>query len=305
MHRMLLGLVTGIALAPVYSVAEVQSTRACDLVAASPLDRSRPVGIVGVALDKIDAKVALPTCQAAFKVGPENPRLLYQIGRVFESIKDYDKARGSYEKASRLGNAPAQNMLGTFYEYGRAGLAKNDQEAARLYKLAADQGNAAAETNLGVFYRDGRGGLVKNDQEAARLYKLAADQGDPDGQANLGFFYEYGRRGLAKNDLEAARLYKLAAEQGNAFAQVALARFYGNGSGGVAKNDQEAVRLLKLAQTRATRMQCLSSAHSTQAVEADLSRMSRRPFASSGSRPTAASPWHRTTWARFITKVRA
>jgi hypothetical protein len=63
------------------------------------------------------------------------------------------------------------------YESGRGGLAKNDQEAARLSKLAADQGYAAAQYNLGRFYEGGSGGLAKNDQEAARLYKLAADQG--------------------------------------------------------------------------------------------------------------------------------
>ena len=47
----------------------------------------------------------------------------------------------------------------------------NDKEAARLYKLAADQGNATAQANLGIFFQDGRGGLRKSDQEAARLFE--------------------------------------------------------------------------------------------------------------------------------------
>ena len=47
--------------------------------------------------------------------------------------------------------------------------ASNDQEAARLYKFGAQRGDAAAQNNLGRFYEAGRGGLPKNDQEAAHL----------------------------------------------------------------------------------------------------------------------------------------
>jgi TPR repeat protein len=186
MRRVLLGLVTGLALVPANSVAEdVQSTRACDLTSTSPFDRLRPTGISGVAFDKIDAKIAIPACQAALAAAPANPRLLFQMGRAFDAIKDYDKARGFYEKAAGLGYATAQTALGVFYQNGRGGLPKNDQEAARLYKLAADQGDAFGQLNLGVFYENGRGGLPKNDQEAARLLKLAADQGNVYAQSYL------------------------------------------------------------------------------------------------------------------------
>jgi TPR repeat protein/uncharacterized membrane protein len=145
------------------------------------------------------------------------------------------------------GDAASQNELGTWYENGSGGLAKDDREAARLYKLAADQGDAEGQANLGFFYRNGRGGLTKDDREAARLYKLAADQGNSNAQTNLGFFYETGRGGLAKDDREAARLYKLAADQGNARGQANLGFFYRNGRGGLTKDDREAARLYKLA----------------------------------------------------------
>jgi TPR repeat protein len=36
-------------------------------------------------------------------------------------------------------------------------------------KFAADQGVTLAQYSLGVFYQQGRGGLTKNDEEAARL----------------------------------------------------------------------------------------------------------------------------------------
>ena len=121
-------------------------------------------------------------------------------------------------------DARAQFNLGLLHETGRGGLARNEQEAARLYRLAADQDNPQAQNNLGVFNAAGRGGLSKNDLEAARLYRLAADQGNTSAQANLGVFHEFGRGGLAKNRREAIRLYRLAADQGNAFAQAALDR---------------------------------------------------------------------------------
>jgi len=41
----------------------------------------------------------------------------------------------------------------------RAGLPKDDREAARLFKLAADQGDAEAQFTLASFYTAGRGGL--------------------------------------------------------------------------------------------------------------------------------------------------
>jgi TPR repeat protein len=161
--------------------------------------------------------------------------------------KDDREAARVYKLAADQGNAIAQTNLALFYEVGRGGLPKDDREAARLYKLAADQGNAIGQRNLALFYEVGRGGLPKDDCEAARLYKLAADQGDAYAQNKLGIFYEDGRGGLPKDDHEAVLLFMLAADQGDAYAQNNLALCYENGSGGLQKDDREAVRLYKLA----------------------------------------------------------
>ena len=42
----------------------------------------------------------------------------------------------------------AATTLGTMYEHGRGGLAKDEREAVRLYKLAADQGNDEAKSSV-------------------------------------------------------------------------------------------------------------------------------------------------------------
>jgi TPR repeat protein len=273
-----------IVFCPVVSWAQGTVIRACDLAAASPTDPTRPENIVGIRTERIDPKVALPACKAALAVEPENPRLLFETGRILEVGKNDAQARIYYEKAAAFAHAGARNNLAMFYLKGRGGLPKDDTKAAELLKLAADQGLANAQYNLGALYANGRGGLQKNneqavhylklaadqgeanaqailgvcyingvgglpkdDMEAARLLKLAANQGSSVGQFNLGFFYETGRGGLPKSDEEAARLYKLAAEQGWSGAQYRLALLYEAGRGGLPKNNEEAKRLYKLA----------------------------------------------------------
>jgi hypothetical protein len=45
----------------------------CDQAAAPPLDQGRPTGVAGVALEKIDPKIAIPACDAAAKAGSHCP----------------------------------------------------------------------------------------------------------------------------------------------------------------------------------------------------------------------------------------
>ena len=220
---------------------------ACDKAAASPSDKNLPSGISGIDPEKIHAAIAVPACEAAAKAAPDNPRIVFELGRAYSAAKNYDAARAQYEKAMRLGNPLAANNLGSLYAQGSGSLPKDDREAARLFKIAADQVLAAAQTNLASFYQNGRGGLPKDDVEAVRLHKLAADQGYAPSQNALGIFYQNGRGGLPHDDREAARLYKLAADQGNVFAQGNLGYFYQEGRGGLAKDDSAAAHLYRLA----------------------------------------------------------
>lgn len=153
MRRILLGLLTGLALINTASVAQDGSTRACDLAAASRYDQTRTAGTPGIVEDKIDPRVALPACQAALATAPENPRLLFQMGRIFDRMKDYDKARPLFEKAAAQGHPSAEVMLGYYHEVGLGGLLKNAQEGARLYKLAADQGNPVGQSISAMIMR--------------------------------------------------------------------------------------------------------------------------------------------------------
>jgi TPR repeat protein len=247
MRRVFLGLLIGLVLFPAASRAQEAPAHACDLAAASPYDSMRPSEIPGISFEKIDAKVALPACQAALATDPENPRLLYEMGRAYEANKDDTQARTFYEKAAARGNPGAQHNLSNFYARGLGGLPKSYEEAVRLLKLAAGQGFGMSQYGLATFYDNGLGGVPKNEEEAVRLFKLAADQGIASAQYALGTSYAYGQRGLPQDDREAARLFKLAADQDNASAQYVLGAFYAAGRGGLPNSDEDAVRLFKLA----------------------------------------------------------
>ena len=284
MRCVLAGFLIGLALVPAIGQAQNAAIHACDRAAANPLDPNRPAGVPGVDFNKIDITAAMPACKAALAAEPENPRLLYQMGRIFAVGTDYAQARSYFEKAaaasyaiarfdlagvylggrgglpkddarfvslitlaSEQGLPAADYALGLYYEAGRAGLPKDPEQAMHHFTLAADKGLAVAQDHLGKIYGTGADGQPKDEAKAARFFKLAAAQGYRFGQFNLGLLYENGHGGLPKSDTEAARLYKLAAGQIAADAEYRLALFYEAGRGGLPKDNKEAQRLLKLA----------------------------------------------------------
>jgi TPR repeat protein len=202
------GLIAFLTVAPGAAWAQDAQSRACDLAAANPTARARSADppSVGTA-KKIDAKEALSACRAALAADPENPRLLFEMGRALQSNKDDNQARILYERAAVHGYASAQNNLALFYASGRGGLVRNDAEAVRLLKRAAAQGDANSQTALGLFYEAGRGGLPKDEREAARLFKLAADHGSMLARARLGASYAAGGVSLPPDSVNAFRMH--------------------------------------------------------------------------------------------------
>jgi predicted Zn-dependent protease len=175
----LFGIATSLAMSSTSAVAnDVPATRACDLAAASPTDPMRPAGIAGVDVDNIDGKSALPACQAALAADPDNPRLLFEMARVYLASNNGLKAFTLIRDAADRGYADAQYMLGLIYMKGE-GVPKDDRAAARWFKSAADQDYARAEAFIGAYLLVGRG-IEKNEVEAARYLKLAVAHGDAD-----------------------------------------------------------------------------------------------------------------------------
>ena len=76
--------------------------------------------------------------------------------------------------------------LGSAYEWGQYGVAKNEARGASLVstrRLRA--GNVRATLVLGEKYSEGKLGLAKDDAEAARLFRKAAERGDVQGLYTL------------------------------------------------------------------------------------------------------------------------
>ena len=121
----------------------------CDRLAADPDDPNREGP--GVALGKIDAPSAIARCGQALAQHPNNPRVMFNLGRANERAGRLDEAARLFKLAADQGYALAQLDLGTSYAGGSRGLATDEREAVRLVKLAADQGLAAAQFTLGVF----------------------------------------------------------------------------------------------------------------------------------------------------------
>jgi TPR repeat protein len=172
----------------------------------------------------------------------------YDLGTAFDEgsfgvAKDEVEAVKWYRKAAEQHFAAAQFNLGNCYYEGH-GVAKDYMEAVRWYRKAAGQNFAGAQSNLGQCYAEGQG-VAKDYMEAVRWYRKAADQNLAGAQSNLGFCYAKGQ-GVAKDYMEAVKWFRKAAEQNDADGQVNLGLSYYYGQG-VAKNYVEAYAWLLLA----------------------------------------------------------
>jgi hypothetical protein len=72
----------------------------CDLVAA---EEDNNVHVPGVALDRILPEVAIPACEHALAVDPQNERLMHNLGRAFEKAGRPRDAAFWYARASSAG----------------------------------------------------------------------------------------------------------------------------------------------------------------------------------------------------------
>jgi tetratricopeptide (TPR) repeat protein len=219
------------------------SVRQCDGLAANPDDTARGSGVAGIRWELLDPVQAVPACRSATAARQDDPRLMYQLGRVLDKQGAFTEALSWYRKSADRGYPEAMNNLGIMFTNGR-GVARDDTQALRLFRKASDDGSADAITNLGFMYHYGRG-VAPNPEEAVRLFRKAADAGSAEGMYWLGLMYETGA-GVAKDEAEAFKWYRKAADMGVATAMNKLGVMYANGSG-VGKDMTEAIRWYRAA----------------------------------------------------------
>ena len=217
---------------------------ACDRLAASPIDPTRPAGVVGLEFDELDAASAIPACRAALAAEPDNPRLQFELGRAEMKAGGADEeVLGLFRKSAAAGNAGGMNGLGLAYERG-IGAPRDMSEALSWYRRSAEAGNRAAMRRLGVVYRKGEG-VEKDLAQAANWFRKSADAGDVVAMTDIGLAYLNGW-GVRRDQREAVNWFRKGADDGGPASMNHLALCYLHGQG-VARDPAEAVRWFRKA----------------------------------------------------------
>lgn len=125
----------------------------CDRLSASTYDRTRLAP--GVARAAIDVPSAIKICEADLARLPGDPRLLFQLGRLYGYAGDKDKTLAARRAAAAAGNPNAIFLLG----YLDFQAAKDDAArctAAGRMKLAADRGNYSGQITYASYLIEGK-----------------------------------------------------------------------------------------------------------------------------------------------------
>jgi hypothetical protein len=204
----------------------VRAAAACDKLAASDFDPTRPASVRGVPLAAIDARPALDICAFAVKAEPRNARLVFQLGRAFRAAERQQEARKALRLAIALGNKPAAAEYADLLAQGIGG-PRDPAQARRNYERAAAGGDPDAMLALARMYESGAGvnaspALARRwgEQAARDLQRRAANSA----QANYLLFEVYrGGHGVAANPTASTQYLTAAARQGHPQAVFALA----------------------------------------------------------------------------------
>ena len=117
-----------------------------------------------------------------------------------------------YSRGAELGNAEAQNNLGTLLLDG-LGCVRDPAQAIHWYRKSAEQGVAIAQYNLAKRYYAGDG-IDQDYAEARKWFEKASVQGEAWASCELGTMHRFGQ-GVPRNLLAAAEFHLIAAEAGD------------------------------------------------------------------------------------------
>ncbi len=206
--------------------SEAAPLGACDKLAGAPSD-PRIAPFSGVNFDAVQTD-AIPICEAAVREHPQDSRLMYTLGRVYDATRNYGLAKQWYEKAVATGDSLAMNNLAALYEDG-TGVARDYERARDLYEQAAAAGYLDSYRSLGRFYADGLG-LRQNYRKARDFFEKAAAAGNDGAMNDLGNLYLNGN-GVAADPAKAVEWYTKAADAGNGESMFSLALQYEKANG--------------------------------------------------------------------------
>lgn len=129
-------------LPPAWTGTDRTQALACDRLTASRYDRTRLAP--PVAREAIDVPAAIAQCERDLAAHPGDPRLLFQLGRLYGYAGDAAKTRAAREAAAAAGNHNAIFLLG-YLDWTASASAQPNCAAAERMRLAADRGNFSGQ----------------------------------------------------------------------------------------------------------------------------------------------------------------
>ncbi len=117
----------------------------CDRLASHPLDPDRVT--TGVPTAEVDQDAAIAACQQDLSADPDNPRLTYQLARVYFYNGRTQDAVSTITRAAEAGYRQAQFVLGALIANNRPDAPTDICEAERWWALSARAGRQAARVS--------------------------------------------------------------------------------------------------------------------------------------------------------------
>lgn len=211
----------------------------CDAAASTAEDPLRAVEHAPV--ERVDARTAIPACEAAQAADPSNLRFADQLGRAYLAGDRQIDALRVFRQAAEAGSAYAALWVGNFHDRGLAGLTVDADAALTWWEKAAALGSPNAMHNSGVTHWDRaqEGRAPEANFPAARAwFEKAAALGEPASMLYLALIHRDGI-GVAVDRARYRDWLRRAAEFGQPNAMRMLAVDLHNGTD-VAADDKAA-----------------------------------------------------------------
>lgn len=138
--------VTQSALSPPRQTEPSAPPTECDFAAAHPFDFNRIVQ--SIVWDRLDGSKALESCRRAVQEAPDNPRLLFQLGRAEQRSGTSDNALKIFTDLASKNYTPAYAAAADILRKRN-----NLREAVRLYRKAATQGDPRGMYQLAWIFK--------------------------------------------------------------------------------------------------------------------------------------------------------
>ena len=135
------------------SPASARNITECDQLATHGSDPDRIT--VGVSQSAMDKPAAIEACRKDVAADPDNPRLIYQLGRAMFYSGMFAEGLPLVKQAADLGHAQSQFVYGYVKAYGQDGQPADACEAETYWELSAEQGRRAAQISYPRMYMMG------------------------------------------------------------------------------------------------------------------------------------------------------